>query len=185
MSGSNSYVPAYPCMACMQECKKMETYIKEFWISIQHVVWISTDSTDCMAKARANLICWILGVDPYCHCVIKKSKNYWLQIVSVLCFSLSKQDPTHKPFIIYCAVLKYAAISVYLCVTLSACLSFPYCVVSTLVMVNATLTMIMARCYFPSLWTDKCKAQALFSVHGGQKTRKSGITELFSSHVEA
>jgi len=42
-----------------------------------------------------------------------------------------------------------------------------------------------ARCYFPSLWTDKCKAQSLFSVHGGQKPIKSGIIELFSSHVEA
>jgi len=44
--------------------------------------------------------------------------------------------------------------------------------------------MVEARCYLPSLWTDKFKAQALF-VHGGQKTRKSGIIELFSSHVEA
>ena len=26
-----------------------------------------------------------------------------------------------------------------------------------------------AQCYFPSLWTDKCKAQALFSVRGGRK----------------
>jgi len=24
-------------------------------------------------------------------------------------------------------------------------------------------------CYFPSLWLDKCKAQALFSIRGGQK----------------
>ena len=26
-----------------------------------------------------------------------------------------------------------------------------------------------ARCYFPSLWMDKCKAQALFSVRSGRK----------------
>ena len=28
------------------------------------------------------------------------------------------------------------------------------------------LTVCIVRCYFPSLWTDKCKARALFSVHG-------------------
>jgi len=30
--------------------------------------------------------------------------------------------------------------------------------------------VIKSRCYFPSLWTDKCKAQALFS--GRQKIEK-------------
>jgi len=36
-------------------------------------------------------------------------------------------------------------------------------------MVWISLTPLLARCYFPSLWTGKCKAQALFSVRGGRK----------------
>jgi len=48
-----------------------------------------------------------------------------------------------------------------------------------------TTALGAARCYFQSLWMDKCKAQVLFSVRGGQNTRKWGIIELFSSHVEA
>jgi len=30
-----------------------------------------------------------------------------------------------------------------------------------------------APCYFPSMWTDKCKAQVLFSVRGRRKTWKT------------
>jgi len=28
-------------------------------------------------------------------------------------------------------------------------------------------------CYFPSLWMNNCKAQALFSIHGGRKNNMS------------
>ena len=35
--------------------------------------------------------------------------------------------------------------------------------------VAAYMTGLKAWCYFPSLWTDKCEAQALFSVRGGRK----------------
>jgi len=37
------------------------------------------------------------------------------------------------------------------------------------------IALSVARCYFPSLWTDKCKAHALFSVCDEQKKQESQI----------